>query len=132
MTVFDLEESKGVWFELEGGGRVQLRSLSISDWKDIRKKTVTKKIEYKRVEGKAERFVAEDVNNDLENELFWDAVIVAWENLYDVKGKEIPCTKENKIMLMEKSKKFAAFIAESLNTLTEQETAQIEVSEKNS
>jgi len=131
MTVFDLDESKGVWFDMDGGGRVKLKTLTPSEWKAIRKQTVKKRDVFKKVEGKAERFEYEDVNEDLQNELFWDAIIVDWENLYDAKEAAILCNRENKILLMDNSQKFASFIVDSLKTLSDSEAAQAEASEKN-
>jgi len=130
MTVFNLEK-QGVFFDMEGGGRVQLRFIDIEDWRAIRKQTIKKKVEYKRIEGKAERFDVEEVNEDLQNELFWDQSIVSWENFVDGNGKEIPCTKENKILLMSKSVKFAQFIGDCIKQMADDEKFQAEQSEKN-
>lgn len=131
MTVFDLDERQGVWFDMEGGGRVQLRSLSSDDLKEIRKKTVKKNVDFKRLDGKAERFEFEEVNEDLQNELFWDHVIIAWENFIDKNGKPIPCTKENKMLLLSRSLKFARFLNEALTTLNESELQAMKDMEKN-
>lgn len=132
MTVLNLEGPNGVWFEMDGGGRVQLRTLSYDILKQIKKQTTRKKVEFKKVEGTPGRFEYEEVNEELQNELFWDYCIVSWENLYDSKGKEIPCTKGNRILLMTKSSQFAKFVADSLATLGEDEKIQAEAAEKNS
>jgi len=131
MTVFSLEEKDGVFFEMEGGGRVKIRGMSSASFKDIRKETVKKKIEYKRIDGKAERFVAEDTDDDLQTELFWDHIIVSWENLFDSNGKEIPCTRENKVLLLNRSIKFLNFVTNAFKTLTEDASSAAEISEKN-
>ena len=132
MTTFDLEDSPGVWFDLEGGGRVQIRTMTAGAMKAIRKVAVKKHVEYKRIEGKAERFEVEDVNEDLHSELFWDHVLVGWENLCDAKGNAIPCTTGAKILLVSKSVKFAAFVGECLKTLNESEAQEAEANAKNS
>ena len=132
MTVLNLEEKTGIWFDMDGGGRVQLRTLSYDALKKISKQSTRKKVDFKKVEGTPGRFEYEEVNEDLQNELFWDYCIVSWENLFDSKEKEIPCTKENKVLLMSKSALFAKFIADSLKTLAEDEELQAEVAEKNS
>ena len=132
MTVLNLEEKTGVWFDMDGGGRVQLRTLSYDALKKISKQSTRKKVDFKKVEGTPGRFEYEEVNEDLQNELFWDYCIVGWENLFDSKEKEIPCTKENKTLLMSRSALFAKFIADSLKTLAEDEELQAEVAEKNS
>jgi hypothetical protein len=131
MTVLNLEEKEGKWFEMEGGGKVELRSLSYDALKKIDKQVSVKRVDFKKVEGTPERFEYKETNEDLQNELFWDYCIISWENLFDSKEKEIPCTKDNKVLLMTKSVMFAKFISDSLQILTESETKQAEALEKN-
>jgi hypothetical protein len=131
MTVFDLDERQGVFFDMEGGGRIQLRSLSSDDLREIRKQTVKKKVDFKRLDGKPERFEFEEVNEELQNELFWDHVIMTWENFIDKNGTPIPCTKENKMLLLSRSLKFTRFLNEALTTLTETESQLMKDMEKN-
>jgi hypothetical protein len=131
MTIIDTEEITPRFFEMEGGGRVQLRTISVADFKSIQKQTVRKKVDYKKVDGTPGRFEFEEVNQDLQNELYWDSVIIGWENLSDRNGKEIPCTKENKVLLMTRSKKFLDFVVESLKTLSADEADAQEQSQKN-
>ena len=131
MTVLNIEEIAGAWFEMEGGGRVQLRSMTAIAMKAIHRQTVEKKAEYKRVEGKAERFEFETVNDDLQSELFWDYIIVGWENLFDSKNTPISCTKENKLLLMSRSAKFANFVSESLKKINDDEAKEAETTLKN-
>lgn len=132
MTIIDLDTKPAKWFEMEGGGRVQLATMTADAYKAIRKQTTRKKVDFKKVEGQPARLEYEEVNEDLQNELFWDAVIVGWENLFDGHKKPIPCTKENKVALMTKSPLFAKFVTESLKTLAEDDQAQAEQAEKNS
>jgi hypothetical protein len=131
MTVFNLEERQGIWFDMEGGGRVQLKTLTADDFKAIRKQVVKKKVDFKKVDGTPGRFEFEEINEDLQEELFWDCVIVAWENLFDGKGDPIPCTTKNKILLMSRSERFAKFILDSRQALADSEAAIAEASEKN-
>lgn len=129
---FDLEEkNEGAWFDLDGGGRIQLRMLRPEILKDIRRQTNKKTVEYKRVDGKAERFEVEKEDEDLFHELFWDHCIVAWENFVDSKGKEIPCTKENKLLLLMRSIKFAEIINDCLKKLGIDEAKKAAGLEKN-
>ena len=131
-TIIDISDEKtGSWFDMDGGGRIQLRTMTLDALKDTRKQTVKKKVEYKRVEGRAERFDVEEINDELQNELFWDYVVMAWENLLDAKEQQIPCTKENKMLLMMRSAKFVKFVTDALRTLSDDETAQAEATEKN-
>ena len=131
MTVFDLEEKPGVWFDMEGGGRVKLKTITSEGWRAIRSKSVKVASEYQKLDGKWERFEVEKVDDDLQNNLFWDAVIVSWENLLDGKGNEIQCTAENKTLLMLTQPKFSKFIGECSEALTKDENARAEDSEKN-
>jgi len=132
MTTFNLEEKRGVWFDLDGGGRVQIRLATAETMKDILKVAGKTRIEYKRVDGKAERFVVDDVNEDLRSELFWDHVIVSWENFFDGSGNVIPCTTEAKIRLMARSQLFSGVVVDALKTLTEGEASAVERHAKNS
>ena len=131
MTVFDLSGEAGKWFELPDGGRIRLKNLTADDLKEIRKKTVKKRVDFKKVEGTPGRFEYEDVDRDLENVLFWEKVIVDWENFFDGKEQPIPCTKENKLLLMGRSQKFIKIVTDFLKVLTEDDSEQAERAEKN-
>jgi hypothetical protein len=132
MTIIDVdEEIVPKWFEMEGGGRVQLRTISAADFRAIQKQTVRKKVDFKKVDGTPGRFEYESVDQELQNELYWDAVIVGWENLMDKNEKPIPCNRENKTLLMTRSKKFLEFVVESLKALADDETTQQENERKN-
>lgn len=131
MTTFDLERKPATWFGMEGGGRVQLKTLVAEEWRAIRGQSVKMVPEYQKLDGKWERFEVEKKDDDLQNNLFWDAVIVAWENLQDGKGQEIPCTAENKTLLMLTQPKFSRFIGECVDALTKDEIARAAASEKN-
>ncbi len=131
MTIIDIDDRPGKFFEMDGGGRVQLRTVPPEAFKAIRKQTVKKKVDFKKIEGTPVRLEHEEVDDDLQNELFWDYVIVSWENLFDAKEKPIPCTKENKALLMNRSPKFVVFISESLKTLNEDEQREAGVITKN-
>ena len=131
MTTFDLDSDVGKWFELEDGGRIRLKNLTADDLKEIRKQTVKKRVDFKKVEGTPGRFEYEEVDRDLENVLFWEKVIVDWENFFDAKKKPIPCTKENKLLLMGRSQKFIRIVTDFLKVLTDDDAEQAERAEKN-
>jgi len=131
MTVFDLDSKPGVWFDMEGGGRVELKILSPEDWRTIRNQTVKTVPDYVKLDGEWKRFEVEKRDDDLQNELFWDSLIVAWEGLLDAKGREIPCTSENKSLLMLTQPTFSKFIGGCIDVLTKDETARMAASEKN-
>lgn len=131
MTVFDLEPQQGSWFDMDGGGRVQLKALTPYDWKAIRRQSEKQVSEYQKLDGKWERFEVTHKDDDLQNELFWDKLIVAWENLKDGKGAEIACTPENKTLLMMTQPKFSKFVSGCVDALSATETARVEALEKN-
>jgi hypothetical protein len=129
--IIDLDVKPARWFVMDGGGRVQMQTITADALKAIQKQTVKKRVDFKKVEGTPGRFEFEEIDTDLQNELFWDAVIVGWEKLTDKAGKPIACTRENKALLMTRSAKFAKFVADSLKTLSEDDAAQAEQAEKN-
>jgi hypothetical protein len=131
VTVFDLEEPKGVWFDLEGGGRIQLRLPTVDLFRSIRKQVTKQNVEYKRIEGKAERFEVDVTNEDEQTALFWDYIILTWEKFFDGNHNEIPCTKDNKIMLITRAAWFAKFLNDCLDKLRKDEEAKIEDLQKN-
>ena len=135
MTVFDLDnEEKGAWFDMEGGGRVQIQVLSPSDWIKINKATVKRgdPIVKEIGGGKYQLFEREILDRDLQIEMCNDMSIVTWENLFDGKNNPIPCTKENKARLMfMKDNRFRDFVNEKIGILNGIETERKETAEKN-
>ena len=131
MTIFEIDEV-GKWVDLDGGGRIQLRSVTAAKFKEINRLTVKKRTEFKKVEGTPARFDVEDKNEDLATELFWDHAIVAWEKFNDPDGKAIPCTKENKIKYINGSSKFLRLVNEALKTIADAEAEDAKAEEKNS
>ena len=115
------------WFDFEDGGRVAVRLCAGGDYRNIRKQVTKKKAEYRN----AQRFEVQEVNEDLLNELLWDFCIVGWENLFDKNGKDIPCTKENKILLMGHSIKFSNFVTTCLDKLSSDQRDREEEVSKN-
>ena len=133
---FDLSNlNKGARFFWDKGEKdewVELRALPIDELKKIRKQCVKKGIEYKNNKrGVINRIEFEETNEDLFNELMWDYVITAWR-VVDPKGKEIPCTKANKLALMGGSIEFAKWVTESLEKLNEDGATIQEAEAKNS
>ena len=130
MTVFNLEP-KTYWFDLEGGGRLCLRPLTIEDWKDIEKKTVQKKEVFKIVSGQMQRVAWKEADEDKQNELFWDKAIVDWKDFYDAKNNPIPCNRKTKLLLLTKSPEFLKQLTECLQKMNEEEEKRQEAIEKN-
>jgi len=108
-------------------GSVTLRLCNGQALTDIRKQTVKKRYEYKR----GARMEVEDFNDELHSELLWDYAIVDWSGVEDEKGKPIPCTRENKALLMRGSPVFSRLVGNYLDRLGEEEAAHAEAVEKN-
>lgn len=126
---FDLSDlNPGIWFQFDNDkAEVCLRTLSISDSQEIKKQCSKKRYEYR--DGK--QFTIEDIDEKLMLELIWDICIVDWKEIYDAEDKPIPCIKEMKILLINKSIKFAEFVAENLNKIKELKNKQDEEERKN-
>jgi len=134
MTVFNMSESEGVWFDMDGGGRVKIKALSPKAYQRIAKATTTKKPIALKVDGAGQPalFDREIIDEDARTVLIHDAIIVDWENLIDEKKKPIPCTSENKtaLMLMD-SGVFRDFVNEKVSLLNDANSKKKEAEEKN-
>ncbi|PKN20883.1 MAG: hypothetical protein CVU71_03640 [Deltaproteobacteria bacterium HGW-Deltaproteobacteria-6] len=126
-------------FELKGGGKVHLRLMDSEDIRELQKACMTSVPEYPLLKnpetGKDEyrRFDAPKFDGDLWDEMMWDRVITGWDDLFDKDKKPIPCTKENKVLLMTcgKAKEFVDAVNNGLKTLKDQDKARSEATEKN-
>jgi hypothetical protein len=122
---FYWDEAKTEWIEV--------RTLTGKALMDLRKSTTTKKVDYWRPDKSTEkpfRYEFTEMNDELFNELFWDQQIVSW-NFTDPEGVAIPCTKENKMLLMGNSNEFATWVMGCLSQLDKDEKKRAEKSEKN-
>ena len=151
---FDLsDEAKGEWFKFflvtvkedgervfhkpeEDAGRVCLRPASREIIAEAESKTMKKVSEFvlNPKTKEMERVVYYDQTPEQkkqENEMLWDYTIVDWENLLDKEGNQIPCTRDNKIKLMNVLM-FARFINRCLEILSGAEDNKEEQERKNS
>ena len=78
-----------------------------------------------------ERIPFVDTDDDAVLEALWDYAISDWLLLTPT-GEPIPCTRENKIMLMRGDTRFNSFINSCLEKLNALEESDIEEAEKNS
>ena len=123
-------KNEGTWFyfndNAEDGG-VCLKILTPGELRKIEKATVTKKAEIVRgdKETRPTRIEWIEINEELQHEMRWDAVITDWKKIDPDGNGEIECTKENKIRMMDDFSDFTKFIIKSVNTL-----ASIEPTEK--
>lgn len=130
------ESNPGTWFSYtndkqEEEWKICLRICTMEELERIRKETVKKKVAFKKVEGTPHRFVWEEVDEKAQSQMIWDYCISAWEGVYNKNGEDIPCTAENKLMLMQKSQVFAKFVTECMKQLNKEEEEQKTEAEKN-
>ena len=132
MTKFDISKNTGVWFDMEGGGRVKLRTLPVSDLKRINKATITKTPFVHVVDGREKVLTHEVVDDDRWTSMVNDCCIVDWENLFDKDGNKIECNADNKDILMcMEDDTFREFVKEKLAVLSDHEKKEQEAAEKN-
>ena len=119
-TVFDLDElNPGTWFKFDEDNQksadICVRALNPEKFEEIQRVTVKVRPIYKQ----GQRFEIREVNDKLQNELIWDYCIVDWKNVYDRTNKVIPCTKENKILLMQRSLTFFTRVTKLIQEVNE-------------
>ena len=127
---FNLNElNPPAWFDHPDheGSRICVRVLSSADLEKINQKTTKEKVEYRR----GQRFEVEKIDEQKRNRMTWEYCIVDWEGIYDEEGKEIPCTDENKVLLMQNAPTFTSWVADSLEQLNEDGLQRQEDAEKN-
>lgn len=129
---FDLKDlNPGAWFDIVDGkpeeGRICLRVANDATLKAIKKQSVKPCVEYKH----GQRFEFNKVDEDLSSALLWDYCIVSWESIQDPDGKDIPCDRDSKFILMTGSRQFAKIIGECLKKLAEDEAKAAQEEEKN-
>jgi len=120
--LIDLENlNPGTWFDMTDEVKVCLRVCDTEAMRKIRLKTTTKKNEFKKIDGKHERFTWEESDDEMQMDMIYDYCIVDWEGIIDKKtGLGVPCNSENKKLLMGKHLQFAKFISDSLDLLRRQ------------
>ena len=117
------------WFNHpdHAGSRICLKVLSSAEMESINKKTSQTKIEYRR----GQRFEVEKVDEKKRNELTWSTAIVDWEGIFDENENELPCTDENKVLLMQNAPTFTSWVLESLEQISDDSIQRQEDAEKN-
>ncbi len=87
------DEIEGVWFDFRDDCRIQLRYLSPLMLRTLKREATRK------------RFVGEQVVEDFDEELFnrklSEEIICDWTGFFDEKGETVPCTPENRRLLMD-------------------------------
>jgi hypothetical protein len=118
------EMNPGSWFPFEpmregqtidDVGGVCIRVMNQGAVNEMEKKTRTYTVEYRQIgrgQGRQrfEYYKPVEGAKDIEFEMMWDYCVVDWKGVLDDNKKPIPCTKENKIALMQGSVEFMAFV----------------------
>jgi hypothetical protein len=100
--------------------------MPLSELRNLRKVTVTRKAEYH----KGRRYDYEEVDENLMFETLWDYQISAW-HIFDSDGKGVQCNKGNKLLLMDNCREFFDFVTECMDKLGEDNQQRQEIEEKN-
>lgn len=116
---------------------VDLKIASDAEVNEMRKAAgIKQKIEYlenskTHKKERSEYLETSEENMEKLNELINDFAIESWR-LFDQNGDEIPCTLENKKLLMAKSPKFSTFVANNLTIMREEQEKAYNKETKNS
>lgn len=118
------EEKEGVWFDFKKGCRVQIRYLSPRTLRILKSESTRK------------RYVGEQVVEDFDEELFnkrlAEEIICDWTGFYDEKTQAIPCTPDNRRLLMDNWTEFNLFVQNVSVNLEEYRRQKSEGELKNS
>ncbi|MFQ5645900.1 MAG: hypothetical protein ACE5GM_03135 [bacterium] len=112
-----------VWFDFLEKSKIKLRYLSPKKLREIRREAVRREFREGRVE--------ETVDEERFLERLTEEVILDWEGFLDDRGRPIPCTADNKRMLMENWGEFSLFIQNVSVNLEEYRRAKREGERKN-
>lgn len=127
---FNLEElNPGTFFPFSDGteGGVTIRLANADILAEIEKKTVKKKFEWKR----NQRYEVIEEDTVKRSAMLWDYVIADWSGVTDMQDNPIPCTAQNKALLMQNSTVFSTFVGKCVSILNERIEEYEEELEKN-
>lgn len=112
-------KNEGKWFyfneEKKEDGGVCLRALTLGEAKNISKACSKKETKFV----KKDVYQWQNIDDEKYNTMLYDYCIVDWKNVV-VDGKELECTKENKLLLVNNSNDFCQFVLKHLETLSEE------------
>jgi len=79
-----------------------INPLTDEVYSGLREKYTTEKVETVFVQGRRETQRTTQVDNDGLNEALIDYIVKDWKGVVDEGGKELPCTRENKLALVKR------------------------------
>lgn len=117
---FDLDDlNPGIWWDFVPGkpemGAVRLRLMSSDELLRVTQATTKEGVEYRN----GKRYTKPIVDMETQNAMVSDYIIVDWRGVLNSKGEDIPCTAENKALLLGKSVIFSEFVATCLEKMKE-------------
>ncbi len=117
------DEKEGVWFDFRDGCRVQIRNLSPRMLRSLKREATRKS------------FIGEQVVEDFDEELFnkrlAEEIIGDWTGFCDDMGEPIPCTPQNRSLLMDNWTDLNLFVQKSSVNLDDNFQKQAEGERKN-
>lgn len=125
--VYDDERDfdKGEWVEYEEGVEFQLRPLDKKAFRKMRKTATPNK----PVRGsRRKQTVADTIDDEAFDHALFDYIILGWKGVVDKRGKDLPCTPENKAKVTDRMINLASWLIDEASFLAED--AQIELGEK--
>lgn len=136
MPVFNIENlNEGAWFDYQDA-KVKVRGYTNDVLQSLREKYLEKKVEYKKKSkyGEMQRIEFTEWIDGGEKKMkadLNDYVIEDWDGFTSPDKKKLPCTKKNKVALMNGSPAFAEFVDVCLEQITSDQEADKESLEKN-
>jgi len=96
------EEKEGVWFDFRRGSRLCIRYLSPRTLRTLKREATRKDFVGDRV--------VEDFDEELFNKRLAEEIICDWTGFFDGEGRPVPCTPENRRLLMDNWTEFNLFV----------------------
>ena len=110
-----LTKKNEAWVEYNEDVKFKLRALDRKTMSELRKKATKKKY----TATPSGRQIVEEVDDELFDALVFDHIISGWEGIVDEEGKPLPCTKENKLMLVNSAPTLANWLLDEAMALFE-------------
>ena len=125
------DPNPGIWFKFndndDDSGEICLRVLTPEKRDEFREKAIKKREKFKH----GQRYVIENVNDDLFSKLMWDYSISEWSGLVDDDDADIECNADNKVYLMRNHIGFASFVGDKMTEMSERYESEVTLENEN-